>query len=104
MFQLFPRIRRYKGVSGVEVDNGATMSYDNYWDNPEEYSMDVADMTSSHSFGRDFNIIRAVSEYGPQRVDSIKKELVRMRDQMEKLELEMATLQRLIDVVNETGA
>jgi hypothetical protein len=50
------------------------------------------------SFGHDFNLIRAVEEYGPQRVASIRKELEQMEARKEVLTKEMHTLERMIAV------
>lgn len=52
------------------------------------------------SFGNEFNIIRAVQEYGPQRIDAINKRLKHMQVEMEKLQLEHETLQQLISVAS----
>ena len=48
------------------------------------------------SFGPDFNIIRAVQEYGPARVEQIRTELTKMDDRKIVLTDEMETLERMI--------
>ncbi len=51
------------------------------------------------SFGREFNLIRAVSEYGPQRIASITKTLADLEAEMASLREERATLEQLVAVV-----
>jgi hypothetical protein len=48
------------------------------------------------SFGPDFNLIRAVREYGPSRVENIKKELASLEDRKQRLTEEMNILTKLI--------
>jgi hypothetical protein len=55
------------------------------------------------SFGNDFNLIRAVEEYGPQRVESIRNELVHLAKRQTALTEEMQTLERLIAVTKPNG-
>jgi hypothetical protein len=52
------------------------------------------------SFGKDFNLIRAVAEYGPSRVDEIEEEMEDLRKRMIHLTDERNTLTRLIDALN----
>lgn len=48
------------------------------------------------SFGPDFNLIRAVREYGPTRVNAIQKELLTIEDRKQRLTEEMNMLTKLI--------
>jgi len=48
------------------------------------------------SFGPDFNIVRAVREYGPTRMEAINKELASLEDRQKKLMEEMNILINLI--------
>lgn len=48
------------------------------------------------SFGPDFNLIRAVREYGPTRVDAINKELLSIEDRKKRLMEELNVLINLI--------
>lgn len=48
------------------------------------------------SFGPDFNIIRAIQEYGPVRVNAINKELLSIEDRKQRLTEEMNILTKLI--------
>jgi len=48
------------------------------------------------SFGPDFNLIRAVREYGPTRMDAINKELASLEDRQKRLMEEMNILINLI--------
>jgi hypothetical protein len=64
----------------------------------DEYATPTFTAALPQSFGNDFNLIRAVEEYGPQRVESIRKELAQMTDRITLLSKEMDTLQRLIAV------
>jgi uncharacterized membrane protein len=48
------------------------------------------------SFGKDFNLIRAVAEHAPQRVEQIIEELETLRFRMQQLQDEKETLTRLI--------
>lgn len=48
------------------------------------------------SFGKDFNLIRAVAEHAPQRVEQIIEELDTLRFRMQQLQDEKETLTRLI--------
>ena len=52
------------------------------------------------SFGPDFNLIRAVREYGPTRVESIIKELASIEEQQQRLNAEMNTLNKMIAAAN----
>ena len=51
------------------------------------------------SFGADFNLIRAVAEYGPQRVAEIDKRLAEIEAETTKLRSERVTLDALIAIV-----
>jgi hypothetical protein len=51
---------------------------------------------AQESFGPDFNLIRAVREYGPSRVEGIKKELDSIEDRKQRLTEEMNILTKLI--------
>jgi hypothetical protein len=55
-------------------------------------------MENPESFGHQFNLIRAVEEYGPQRVESIRQELAQMEVRQNALTKEMQTLEKLIAV------
>jgi hypothetical protein len=64
----------------------------------DEYAAPSPIATKQQSFGNDFNLIRAVEEYGPQRVASIRQELEQMEARKEVLTKEMHTLERMIAV------
>ena len=64
----------------------------------DEYVTPSPIATKQQSFGNDFNLIRAVEEYGPQRVESIRKELAQMEARHAALTKEMQTLEKLIAV------
>lgn len=51
------------------------------------------------SYGRDFNLILAVAEYGPQRVEEINKRLDAIEAEAKALIEERTTLHALIQVV-----
>ena len=56
-------------------------------------------MENPQSFGHEFNLIRAVGEYGPQRIASITKLLTDLEAEMVALRQERATLEQLVAVV-----
>jgi len=62
----------------------------------DDYAIPAAIVPTAQSFGRDFNIIRAVEEYGPQRVAAIKQEIAQMTSRQSELTNELRTLERLI--------
>ena len=64
----------------------------------DEYAIRSPIPARAQSFGHDFNLIRAVEEYGPQRVESIRKELASIDARKEVLTKEMHTLERMIAV------
>jgi acyl carrier protein phosphodiesterase len=64
----------------------------------DEYATPTPTAVLPQSFGRDFNLIRAVEEYGPQRVASIRQELAQMVKRQAVLTEEMQTLEKLIAV------
>jgi hypothetical protein len=64
----------------------------------DEYAAPSPITAQPQSFGNDFNLIRAVEEYGPQRVESIRKELAQMEARHAALTKEMQTLEKLIAV------
>jgi len=55
------------------------------------------------SFGHEFNLIRAVEEYGPQRVATITKELSQLVARELVLQTELSTLERLIAATKAGG-
>jgi hypothetical protein len=59
-------------------------------------------MENPQSFGHEFNLIRAVGEYGPQRIASITKLLTDLEAEMIALRQERATLEQLVAVVKPT--
>lgn len=69
----------------------------------DEYAAPTPIATQSQSFGNDFNLIRAVEDYGPQRVATIRKEIARMEARQTLLIKEMRTLEQLIAVVKPSG-
>ena len=69
----------------------------------DEYTAPSPITAQSQSFGNDFNLIRAVEEYGPQRVESIRKELAQMEARHAALTKEMQTLEKLIAVTKPSG-
>ena len=56
-------------------------------------------MENPQSFGHEFNLIRAVGEYGPQRIASITKLLADLEAEMIALRQDRATLEQLVAVV-----
>ena len=54
---------------------------------------------SQQSFGHEFNLIKAVAEYGPQRVAEINKRLIAIEQETSRLMEERTTLEALIKVV-----
>jgi len=48
------------------------------------------------SYGHDFNLIKAVEDYGPQRIAQINKRLDEITKESERLSTERSTLERLI--------
>lgn len=56
-------------------------------------------MENPPSFGHEFNLIRAVGEYGPQRIATITKTLADLEAEMASLREERATLEQLVAVV-----
>ena len=69
----------------------------------DEYAAPSPIAAQQQSFGNDFNLIRAVEEYGPQRVASIRQELAQMEVRQTVLTKEMQTLERLIAVTKPNG-
>lgn len=63
------------------------------------YTTTVAPRNENESWGREFNLIRAVAEYGPQRVNEINKRLAAIDAETKALENERKTLNALIQVV-----
>ena len=63
------------------------------------YSTTVAPRNENESWGHEFNLIRAVAEYGPQRVKDINKRLETIEAEAKALEDERRTLESLIKVV-----
>lgn len=55
------------------------------------------------SFGKDFNLILAVSECGDTRIKIIDKELRDMEERTRLLTEERHTLQKLVDVVKDAS-
>ena len=67
----------------------------NEWDTIPKTTVD-----NPMSFGKDFNLILAVAEYGPKRVDEIEEEMEDIRQRMIQLQDERDTLTRLISALN----
>ena len=65
----------------------------------DEYAAPTPIAVQLQSFGRDFNLIRAVEDYGPQRVATIRKEIAQMEARQTLLTKEMRTLEQLIAVI-----
>jgi hypothetical protein len=65
----------------------------------DDYAIPVAIVPTAQSFGNDFNLIRAVEDYGPQRVATIRKEIAQMEARQTLLTKEMRTLEQLIAVI-----
>lgn len=84
---LFP-MAKYPGVTlrGPDMEV-TTQMYPEVSDNPL-------------SFGKDFNLIRAVQEYGPKRIAAIEKELHTMEARASTLEAERIQLQKLVEAVS----
>ncbi len=49
------------------------------------------------SFGKGFNLILAVKEYGPARIEEIGDRLLELSNERQKLEDEMHILMRLVN-------
>lgn len=64
----------------------------------DEYATRSPIPARAQSFGPEFNLIRAIEEYGPQRVESIRKELAQIDARKNALAQEMYTLEKLIAV------
>lgn len=69
---------------------------DFHTDEFQAYQLPKIPFSLSESFGPDFNLIRAVQEYGPQRVAVIRNELQKMEVRRITLADEMRTLERMI--------
>lgn len=54
---------------------------------------------TSESYGTEFNMIRAVQEYGPQRLQVIARRLVDLEKELDQLLSEQKTLEKLLDIV-----
>lgn len=52
------------------------------------------------SFGKDFNLIRAVEEHGPLRIEAIDKEVAVLEQKMRALLDEKIVLARLVDAIH----
>lgn len=63
------------------------------------YTTTIAPRSENESWGHDFNLIRAVGEYGPQRVKDINKRLETIEAEAKALIEERTTLHALIQVV-----
>ncbi len=59
-------------------------------------------MENPPSFGHEFNLIRAVGEYGPQRIATITKTIATLEAEMIALRQERATLEQLVAVLKPT--
>lgn len=81
---LFPH--RYPGVTVRSEDTKPATNMPDPIDNQE-------------SFGYNFNLIRAVQEYGPQRIDAIGKRLDTMMREADALEQERRLLEQLVAIV-----
>ena len=64
---------------------------------PVEYRNDP--ITEEQSFGREFNLIRMVDEYGNKRIDDIDKRMTVLYNEIKKLEKEREILCELTAVV-----
>lgn len=64
----------------------------------DEYATPTPTAAQPQSFGNDFNLIRAVEEYGPQRVAAIQKEIASITARQQQLSNELSVLERLISV------
>ena len=69
----------------------------------DEYAAPTPTAALPQSFGNDFNLIRAVEEYGPQRVATIRKEIAQMEARQSALTKEMYTLDQLIAIIKPRG-
>ena len=69
----------------------------------DEYTTPTPIAAQLQSFGNDFNLIRAVEEYGPQRVATIRKEIAQMEARQSALTKEMYTLDQLIAIIKPRG-
>ena len=64
----------------------------------DDLALPVQTSVHPHSFGKDFNLIRAVEEYGPQRIQTIQRDLADLALRQQRLTTELATLERLVAV------
>ena len=70
----------------------------------DEYPTPMPTAALPESYGPDFNLIRAVQEYGPKRVSSIRNELSKIEERKISLTDEMRTLERMISATrSESG-
>lgn len=61
---------------------------------------DIPDMPETNQGGYAINIIRAVQDHAPGRIDSISREVEEMQNRIAELEYEKHILIKLIQVVN----
>lgn len=57
--------------------------------------------TTPVSFGHQFNLVRAVKEYAPIRLDTIQKETIKLKEQLHSLDVEAKNLQALLRVLQQ---
>ena len=67
----------------------------------DEHVLPQLTVALPESFGPDFNLIRAVREYGPTRVSAINKELLSLLEREKRLTEEMNVLTKLIAAATE---
>lgn len=91
MLNLFPRVRRYQGA--VVSINSNQLPF-------ELETMPLEQDNNPRSFGVGFNLIRMVSEYGPQRIEQIDQEVETLQDRIQKLVAEKEQIQKMLDALN----
>ena len=65
----------------------------------QEIPLPTVRVDNPMSYGGDFNLIRAVQEYGPQRITKINKELDDMQERANKLIAERGQLEKIVAAV-----
>ena len=66
----------------------------------DEMPMPVFTALRPESYGTDFNLIRAVKDHAPIRIENNRKEIQLMTSKMALLEEENSQLQKLLTVLN----
>lgn len=91
MLNLFPKVRSYQGA--VVSINTPPLPY-------ELESMPLQQEDNPRSFGAGFNLVRIISEYGPQRIEQIDQEVEKLEDRIQKLVAEKEQIQKMLEALN----